>query len=240
MLIVTRHIIDAIYIVTSHHTPLPVGFWGLVALQFAMASMMILFARLVEFCDTALNERYTRHVNMRIMRHAATFDLSSFEDPQFYDRLERARVQGADRVGMIQESGVLVQQVITTVTLAAGICVISPWILIALIVCIVPEFLVETKFAYLGYSLSVGQTPARREMDYLRLLGTSKETAKEQKLFGLGEFFTTRYESISKDIYNQNVELGKRKLMAGSLWAVLGTVGYYGTYAYGIYLTISG
>lgn len=240
MLMVTRRIIDAIYIVTSHQTKLPGGFWGLVALEFGMACLVIILARLVDFCDTSLNERYTRHVNIRIMRHAATLDLCSYEDPQFYDRLERARVQGADRVGMIQESGQLVQQVVSTVTLAAGICVISPWILLALIICVVPEFLAETKFAFLGYSLSVQQTPARRELDYLRILGTSKESAKELKLFGLGQFFAGRYESISNEIHHQNVELAGRKLVLGSLLALLGTVGYYGTYAYGIYLTITG
>ena len=37
MLVVTRRIIDAIYIVTSRHAPLSHGFWGLVALQFGMA-----------------------------------------------------------------------------------------------------------------------------------------------------------------------------------------------------------
>jgi ATP-binding cassette subfamily B protein len=205
-----------------------------------MACMVVILARLVEFCDANLNERYTRHVNLRIMRHAATLDLSSFEDPQFYDRLERARVQGADRVGMVQESGVLIQQVVSTATLGVGICVISPWILLALVVCVVPQFLVETKFAFLGYSQSVGQTPARREMDYLRLLGTSRECAKEQKLFGLGQFFAGRYETISKNVQHQNVELAGRKLLAGSLWALLGTVGYYGTYTYGIYLAVTG
>lgn len=240
MLLVTRRIIDAIYVVTSQHTPLHSGFWGLVALEFALAGMVIILARLVEFCDTSLNERYTRHVNIRIMRHAATLDLSSFEDPDFYDRLERARVQGADRVGMIQETGAMIQQLIATITLAVGICVVSPWILLALIVCVVPGFVSETKFAFLGYSQSVGQTPRRRELDYLRLLGTSKESAKEQKLFGLGGFFADRYASISYDIHRENVQLAGRKLFYGSLLALLGTVGYYSTYAYGIYLTISG
>jgi ATP-binding cassette subfamily B protein len=240
MLMVTRRIIDAIYAVASHQSKLPAGFWGLVALEFGMACLVIILARLLDFCNTSLNERYTRHVNTRIMRHAATLDLCSYEDPEFYDRLERARVQGADRVGMIQESGQMVQQVVSTVTLAAGICVISPWILLALIVCVVPEFLAETKFAYLGYSLSVQQTPSRRELDYLRVLGTSKESAKELKLFGLGQFYAGRYESISNDIHHQNVELARRKLVLGSLLALLGTVGYYGTYAYGIYLTITG
>jgi ATP-binding cassette, subfamily B, bacterial len=238
MLLVNRRIIDGI--VKSTHSNLPKGFWGLVALELGLACLVIIMARLVDYCDTSLNERYTRHVNIRIMRHAASFDLSSYEDPQFYDRLERARVQGADRVGMIQESGQMVQQVITTVTLGAGICVISPWILLALIVCVVPGFLAETKFAFLGYSLSVQQTPARRELDYLRILGTSKESAKEQKLFGLGQFFADRYQLISNEIHHQNVELAGRKLVVGSLLALLGTVGCYATYAYGIYLTVAG
>ncbi len=240
MLIVTRRIIDAIYIVTSQHSRLAAGFWGLVALEFGLAGLGIILSRLVDFCNTSLNERYTRHVNTRIMRHAATLDLCSYEDPEFYDSLERARVQGADRVGMIQETGQLVQQVVSTVTLAAGICVISPWILLALIVCVVPEFLAETKFAFLGYSLSVRQTPSRRELDYLRMLGTSKESAKELKLFGLGQFFAGRYESISNELHHQNLDLAGRKLLFGSLLALLGTVGYYGTYAYGIYLTVTG
>src|SRR6202035_3171932 len=42
MLIVTRRIIDSIYALTAHHTALPHGFWGLVALQFGMASMVII------------------------------------------------------------------------------------------------------------------------------------------------------------------------------------------------------
>ena len=240
MLGVTRRIIDSIYLVTSHQKPLMHGFWLLVALEFVLAGLGITLGRLVDFCDTVLTERYTSHVNTKIMRHAATLDLTSFEDPDFYDKLERARVQGADRLGMIQESGQLIQQLITTATLAAGIYLISPWILLALTICVVPAFLGETHFAFLGYSLNVQQTPSRRELDYLRFLGASKESAKEQKLFGLGSFFVGRYAAISEGLHRQNVGLARRKLLVGSLLALIGTVGYYGTYAFGIYQTVSG
>jgi ATP-binding cassette subfamily B protein len=240
MLGVTRRIIDSIYLVTSHQRPLIAGFWLLVALEFVLASLGIILARLIDFCDTVLNQRYTSYVNTRIMRHAATLDLTSYEDPLFYDKLDRARVQGADRIGMIQESGQLIQELITTATLAAGIYLISPWILLALITCVVPAFLGETHFAFLGYSLNVQQTPARRELDYLRLLGASKESAKEQKLFGLGPFFVGRYASISDELHRQNVILARRKLFVGSLLSLIGTIGYYGTYAFGIHQTVTG
>jgi len=48
------------------------------------------------------------------MNHAASLDLIAYEDPVFYDRLERARVQATDRLVMIQQIGRLVQQAITT------------------------------------------------------------------------------------------------------------------------------
>ena len=240
MLGITRKIIDSIYVVTTHQKSLPHGFWFLVASEFILASLGIFLARLIDFLERVLAERYTNYVNIRIMRHAATLDLTSYEDPQFYDKLERARVQGADRSGLVQESGQLIQEFISTVTLAAGVYLISPWILCALITFVVPAFLGETHFAFLGYSLNVQQTPARRELDYLRLLGASKESAKEQKLFGLGSFFVGRYATLSDELYHQHVILARRRLLVGSLLSLLGTIGYYGTYAYGIYETVVG
>lgn len=240
LLAITRKIIDSIYLVTTHQRSLSRGFWFLVALEFLLAGVGIILARLVDFSEKVLAERYTNYVNIRIMRHAATLDLTSYEDPQFYDKLERARVQGADRSGLIQESGQLLQEFISTVTLAAGVYLISPWILCALVTFVVPAFLGETHFAFLGYSLNVQQTPARRELDYLRLLGASKESAKEQKLFGLGSFLVGKYKAVSDELYRQNVILSRRRLLVGSLLSLLGTVGYYGTYAYGIHLTLIG
>jgi ATP-binding cassette subfamily B protein len=240
MLGVTRRIIDTIYGVTSHHDPLSHSFWLLVLVEFVLAGVGILMARLIDFGESVLAERYTNHVNTQIMRHAATLDLSSYEDADFHDKLERARVQGSDRVGMIHETGQLIQEFITTATLAAGIYVISPWILLALVVCVIPAFLGETHFAFLGHSLSMQQTPARRELEYLRFLGASKESVKEQKLFGLGPFFVDRYKSLSDDLHRQNLSLARRKLMTGSSLALLGTVGFYSTYTYGIYLTVTG
>ena len=65
-----------------------------------------------------------------------------------------------------------------------------------LIACVVPAFLGESHFAFLGYSLNFRQTPVRRQLDYLRVLGASKESAKELKLFGLSSFFIRRYARL--------------------------------------------
>ncbi len=240
MLAVTKVIIDAIYGLTSQHRPLPGNFWWLVVLQFGLASLGTVLVRLIDFCENVLADKYTRYISTQIMMHAASLDLATYEDYNFHDKLDRARVQGTDRIGMIQASGRLVQEVIMTASLAASILFFSPWILFALIVCIVPAFLGETHFAFLGYSLSFNQTTARRQMEYLRVLGGSKESAKELKLFGLSKYLVGRYTDLSDELHRQMVALQKRKLLLGTLLAVLGTVGYYGTYAYVVYETVIG
>ncbi|HJZ51843.1 MAG TPA: ABC transporter ATP-binding protein [Candidatus Acidoferrales bacterium] len=240
MLIVTRSIIDAIYAYKAHQTPLPGFFWWLVALEFGLAGFAAIVARLTDFCDTTLAERFMRHISITLMKHAANLDLLSYEDPVFYDKLERARAQSTDRVQTIKIAGRLIQEAITTISLAAGIFFYSPWLLLALFVCVVPAFMGETHFAFLTYSMSFQQTPARRELDYLRTVSGTKEGAKEVKLFGLAPFLVGRYSDVADRLYDQTVGVARRKLNVGSLLGLLGVAGYYGTYAFVIYQTVHG
>jgi ATP-binding cassette subfamily B protein len=221
-------------------TPLRTNFWWLVGLEFGLACLASIINRIVDYCDTLLADKFIRHISVRIMHHASRLDLASYEDPLFHDKLERARVQATDRLGMVQQLGRLVQQVITTISLAAGIFLFSPWLLLVLIGCVIPAFLGESHFAFLGYALAFRQTPVKRQIDYLRFLGASKDSAKELKLFGLSKFLTDRFKSLSDDIYKQNVALAKRRLFASALLSLLTTVGYYGAYAYVILQTIEG
>src|SRR5512141_3074061 len=125
-----------------------------------------------------------------------------------------ARVQGRDRVEIMEVVGRLIQQLITTITLSVSIMLFSPWLLLLLIAGVVPAFLGESHFAFLGYAKNFRQTPVRRQLDYLRILGGSKEAAKELKLFGLRNFLRERFARLSDQIYGENVALSRRRLVA--------------------------
>ena len=160
-----------------------------------------------------LADKYTRHVSIQVMKHAAELDVIAYEDPVFYDRLERARVQATDRLAMIQMLGRLIQQVITTITLSVTIVYYSPWLLLLLIAGVMPAFLGESHFAFLGYAKNFRQTPVRRQLDYLRMLGGSKEAAKELKLFGLSDFLTDRFTRLSDADLRR-----ERRALASASW----------------------
>jgi ATP-binding cassette subfamily B protein len=240
LLAVTRLIIDAVVSHVSRGNVLRHDFWWLVAAEFGLAAFATILNRIVDFCDTLLADKFTRHISIRIMEHASRLDLFCYEDPSFQDKLERARVQATDRLGMIRQMGLLVQQVITTATLAASILFFSPWLLLLLILCVVPAFMGESHFAFLGYALAFRLTPVKRQIDYLRFLGASKDSAKELKLFGLNRYLTDRFTELSDDVYHENVALAKRRLGATALLSLVTTMGYYGAYVYVIFETVSG
>jgi ATP-binding cassette subfamily B protein len=240
LLWITQQIIDGILHAHSTHQAVGARLWWLVAAEFALAVFGSILSRGIDFLDALLADKYTRHVSVLVMKHAAQLDLTAYEDPVFYDRLERARVQATDRLGMIQSIGRLVQQVITTVSLSVAIMLFSPWLLLMLIVGVVPAFLGESHFAFLGYAKNFRQTPIRRQLDYLRVLGGSKEAAKELKLFGLAKFLTERFSRLSNQIYEEDVDLARRRLVAGSFLSMVGTAGYYSAYVFVIWRTVTG
>ena len=237
---VSKLIIDTIQRLVVTHQPAGTRLWWLVGAEFALAVGTGVLGRVIDYLDALLAGRYMHHVSVRVMEHAAGLDLLAYEDPAFYDRLERARVQATDRLYMIQAMGRLIQQVITTITLSVSIMLFSPWLLLLLIVGVIPAFVGETHFAFLGYAKNFRQTPTRRQLDYLRILGGSKEAAKELKLFGLKDFLTDRFKVLSTRVYEEDVALARRKVTLGSILSVIGTGGYYSAFVFAVWKTVTG
>ena len=238
MLAISKSIIDLIK--AGHATAMPPEMWWLLGAEFVLAATNQLLGRTIDYTDARLADEFTREVSLRLIRHATRLDLETFEDPAFHDVLERARQQATDRIGMLNAMGRLLLQSITLISLAAAVIFYYPWLFLLLVICTVPAFMGESHFAFLGYSLAHEITPVRRELDYLRVIGTSKEHAKEVKLFGLGGHLHQRYASLTGGIIRKNINLTRHRLAWGSLFAVFGSVGYYGSYVFLVWQALQG
>jgi ATP-binding cassette subfamily B protein len=72
------------------------------------------------------------------------------------------------------------------------------------------------------------------------VLGSSKESAKEVKVFALGGYLRDRYAVLTDGIIRRNRELTRRRLWWGSALAIIGSLGYYGSYAYLVWRALLG
>ncbi len=218
----------------------PHQIWVYLAYEIALAVLSDLLSRAVNLSDSLLGDKFTNYVSLRLMEHANRLDLVSFEDPVFYDKLERARRQTTARLGMLGIIAGMGQQFLTLLSLLAAVVSFSPWFLLLLVGAVVPAFLGETRFAMLAYSMLYRHTPERRELDYLRLLGASNQSAKEVKIFGLGGHLAERSRKLFDRFYEENKALAIKRAVTGSLLNLLPTAGYYGAYVLILIRTMAG
>jgi ATP-binding cassette, subfamily B, bacterial len=227
---VGKLIIDAVVGARATSPPQLSRLWELVGIEITIVLIGEVLARASALIESLLGDLFSNYTSVRLMEHAAILDLYHFEDPVFYDQLERARRQTVGRIGLLAQLFSLGQDLLTLLSLGAALLVYSPWLLLLLTVAVLPSFVGETHFASLEYSLLYRWTPERRQLDYLRYLGASDKTAKEVQMFGLASWLTGRFRSLSKRFYEENSRLSLRKSVVSALLSIVGMLGYYGAY----------
>ena len=241
MLYVGKLIVDQVVMLSrSNGTHSMNHLWEFVAIEFGLAILSDSLNRAIMLMDGLLGDLFSNHTSIRIMTHAATLDLDQFEDSVFYDKLERARKQTVDRTVLLSQVMTQIQELITMGFLAVGLIAFNPWLILLLLVAVLPAFLGESYFNDKNYALTRGQTPERRELDYVRYLGASDETAKEVKIFDLSGFIIDRFRKLSSKFYGDNRRLSIRRSIWGTVFALLGTTGYYAAYVFIILKTVNG
>ncbi|KKC31057.1 ABC transporter ATP-binding protein [Devosia psychrophila] len=212
----------------------------LLALEFALVLANDLIARATGLVDSILSELHSNQVSVELMAHAARLDLMHFESAEYQDRLERARRQAAGRNALLSQMFGQAQDMITVVTLAGGLFFYAPWLVLLLPLSFVPAIWGETRFNTLAYFMSRWRTPERRELEYIRYIGASAETAKELKLFGLGDFLIARFKQLAQTIYVENRSLSTQRAVWGALFSSISSLTYYGAYAFIVWRTVTG
>ncbi len=201
--------------------------WKLLILILVLTVLADTLGRFISFLDNSLSDLFSYYTSIKIMTHAATFDLEQFEDAAFYDKLERARTQTYGRSILLSQVLGQVQDLISMIFLAAGLFVFNPWLILILFVSVIPSFLGEYYFNGKHYSLIRSQTEGNREMTYIRYVGASYETAKEVKIFDLSEFLINHFRKLSTKFYRDNKHLGLMKALGGSGLEVFSAIGYF-------------
>jgi ATP-binding cassette subfamily B protein len=233
-------IIDAVLLARTGQSLALSRVWKLVAIEVSIALAGEVFARASLLFESLLSDLFSSHTSVLLMEHAARLDLHYFEDPAFYDQLERARQQTTGRIGLLAQIFGIAQDTLTLISFAAALFVYSPWLLVLLAITVLPGFLGETHFASLQYSLLYRRTPERRQLDYLLQVVTSDKTAKEVQLFGLAGWLIGRYRKLARRFCEENKKLSKRKGVVASSLAVVGIAGYYGAFVLILMRTVAG
>ena len=171
--------------------------------------------------------------NEMVLEKALSLELADFENPGFYDRMSQAR-SGASHYPLGHVTNVLAlgQSLLALVGLAALLLPLSPLAVLVLVAAAIPQFIVETRFSRDAFRLFRWRSEDTRKQNYLETVLASSEYAKETKLFGLGEMLLERYRAIFWKLWKEDRDLTIRRGVYGLAIGSLGTLAFYGIYAW--------
>lgn len=180
-------------------------------------------------------------VNVMILEKAGTLSLAQFEDSEFYDKLTRARREASIRpLGLVNKTFGLAQNGISLVSFGFLLVQFSPWALLILAAGALPVFLSEAKFSGDAFRLFRWRSPQTRMQMYLETVLAREDSIKEVKLFGLEPLLLERYRRIFDTLYGEDRRLTIRRETWGFGLGLLGTLAFYGAYAWVVVETVSG
>jgi ATP-binding cassette subfamily B protein len=144
-----------------------------------------------------VGEAVARTMWQRVLDVSTSVGLRQFEDPSFFDRLERVRSSALTRPfqvtnGVIATVGAVAAGVGLAVTLASFNPILLPLILISG----VPLLFTSRRESRLEFRFNVDQTPRIRLRTYLTILLTGRDEAKEVRAFGLTRNLRARYDAL--------------------------------------------
>jgi ATP-binding cassette subfamily B protein len=209
-------------------------------LEFGLITASSVLSQVDTLLEHVLHARLSNTLNTAIIRKALALDLHYFEDAQFYDKLQNARREADFRALDIMNTGFqVVRNVVSLTSFIVLLARLSPWITLLLFAATVPAFLASSRFSELRFRLLSWRAPEARRMNYLEHLLTVDESAKEVKLFGLGELLLKRYQEFFWRFYREDTRLAVRNSGISVGFGLLSNVSFYLSFAYIAYRTIT-
>ncbi len=170
---------------------------------------------------------------LKIMNKAKDIDLASFDQPDFYEKLENANREASNRpLTILSATFSIVSNVITLISFVIALAAVGPWITVIVLMLALPSALVNFQYRKKTFEYMRSRSIDRRQMMYYSNIVVNKDIVKEIRLFGLAETFTERYKAVFKRYFK-----GLKKLIVNeNLWhlfiSIMSTAFHCGFYIF--------
>jgi ATP-binding cassette subfamily B protein len=159
-----------------------------------------------------LGEVVARHVEERLLDVATKVDLIVFDDPNFHNRLERARSARHQPMNLVFGVSGLGKAAIGVIGVTVALVTIEPVLIPMIAIVFLPAWLVASRRGESFYRFFWRITPRDRERNHLAKVLTGRDAAKEVRAFGIAPYLRARYERLYDERIRELREVARRHL----------------------------
>lgn len=168
----------------------------LMALQFVYLIVNRVVNRVSAMVNNIAGELVSNHIKLKIMDKAKKVDLSSFDRPDFYEKLENANREAGMRPLMILRATFNI--ISTAITLAGFVGILltlHPIAPLVIVLLAAPGAIINYKYRNKNFRYMRRSSKERRQMNYFSGVVTNKDVAKELRVMALSDTFIGRYKT---------------------------------------------
>lgn len=214
--------------------------WKLIGLEASLIIAMLAATRAQTAAQSILKSRLTNGVTDFILQKALTLRLEHYEDPDIHDRLMRARRDAGVRpYNLVTGVFTVLKNAVTFLSCIAVLAQLSFWAVLVVVLAGLPVFIAELRFSQRAFDQQRKRSPQQREQAYLEAVVSREDFAKEVQLYNLGARFMDRLRVITKRIEDEERTIAIRRNLWGFLFNLLGTLAFYGAYAWIVRRTVN-
>jgi ATP-binding cassette subfamily B protein len=222
-----KRLVDA---VVDHSRALTIQ-W--VAVELGLVVVQASITRAGGAVRSVLGSRLGTDINVAILERAQKLELRHFEDPEFYDRLVRARREASSRpLSVVTDTFAMVQFTLTLAGYVALLIKFNPWVILVFVVAAIPSTIAEMRYSKEGFRIRNWRSPDSRKLNYLEYVLANNEHVKEVRLFGLSDLFMGRYKELAEKFHREDTKLMLRRTTVTYVLSLIATLAFYGTYAF--------
>ncbi len=193
------------------------GIASLLVLQFAYIFLTRLMSQISNILNNIAGELVVNHVNVKIMKKAKEIDLSGYDRPEFYEKLENATREAGHRpIHILRANFTVISTVISMVSFIVILWAVSPEAPFLVAAISIPSAIISFIFRRKNFLYMRHRSKDRRQMTYYSSLVTNKDMVKEIKMFGLADSFISRY----KQVFARYFKGLKRLFLTEGFWQI--------------------
>lgn len=186
-----------------------------IALMAGVLLLTELLQGILNWIRTVQAELMQDYMSALIHEKAVAADLAFYESSDYHDKLEQARSDASIRsLALLENSGSLLQNSITLLAMAAVLIPYGAWLPLALFVSMLPALAVVLRSNRDYHQWWQQTTVDRRWTQYYDMMLTHSAVAAELRLFDLGSYFQSSYQTLRRRLVSERLRLIKNQSLA--------------------------
>lgn len=218
-LLITQELINTILVSIGKSFD-PVLFWFVLL---AIVSLVLVLVQIIQgYLQSVLQILIVYKLNVKLMKKSSKLSLTDFENPEIYDKLQRAQGEVGTRPFQVFTTLLsIITGIITLLSSAVVLITWKWWVFLLLIITPIISTYYSLKIGKWEFDIQVQRTPKFRKSWYYSFLLTKDINYKEIKAFNLGEYIVNRYKKIYDDFIVMDKKIARRKAAVGLIFSCL-------------------